>query len=104
MRPGSDGSFSAIEVADQIGFANDENGNGRICTSIQTTGIRIATENRLSSCVVDASSASAPLTAMASMTAATSAIASCAKAPFAMTSGGIAASNMVRREEATDKM
>lgn len=104
MRPGSDGSFNAIDVADQIGFTNEANGNGRICTNIQTAGTRIVTENRFSSCPVDVSSASAPLTAAASITAATSASACCAKPPFAMIRDGIAANNMVRRDEATDNM
>src|SRR5437879_2837835 len=104
MRPGSDGSFSAIEVIDQIGFASGENGSGKVCSTIQTSGSRIASENRFSNCAVDASSVSAPFAAVASMMATTIATACCAKAPLAIARIGVAASNMVRREEAIDKM
>ncbi len=104
MRPGSDGSFSAIEVVDQTGFASGEKGSGKVCSTIQTSGSRIAGENRFSNCAVDASSVSAPFAAVASMMAATIATACCAKAPLAIAKIGVAASNMVRREEAIDKM
>jgi hypothetical protein len=104
MRPGSDGSFSAIEVVDQTGFASGERGSGKVCSTIQTRGSRIASENRLSNCAVDASSVSAPFAAVTSMMATTIATACCAKAPLAIVKIGVAASNMVRREDAIDKM
>ena len=104
MRPGSDGSFSATDAADQTGFASGEEGSGKVCSTIQTSGSRIASENRFSNCTVDASSVSAPFAAVASMMAATIATACWAKAPLAIAKIGVAASNMVRREEAIDKM
>ena len=45
MRTGIDGSFSALEAVDQIGFASDENGSGMICRIIQNMGDKIANEN-----------------------------------------------------------
>lgn len=97
MRPGSDGWFNAIEVADHIGFASEKVGAGKICNAIQTTGSRNAGKNRFSNCAAKASSVFGPVAAMAAITAATSASTCCAKEPLTIAKIGVAASNAIRR-------
>ena len=95
--PGSDASLRAIAVVDQIGFARDENGSGMVCSIIQKTGKRIASENRFRSGAIDEIWASGPITAIARVMAAARATACCARAPLAIARIGVAASNIVRR-------
>ena len=51
MRPESEGAFSAVAALDQIGFAREETGEGKICTTIQMIGKRMASANRFEVCL-----------------------------------------------------
>src|SRR4051794_39573796 len=98
MRPGSDGWFNAIEVADQIGFASED--IGKICKVIQTTGSKNMRRNCFSNGAADAICVSGPLVTMAIIVAVASEITCCAKEPPVMAKIGAAAINAIKSRDA----
>ena len=103
MRTGIDGSFSALEAVDQIGFARDENGSGMICRIIQKIGKRIANENCASSPIAGLISLCGAIAATANMTAAAIDIACPATTSLVIAKTGVAASSRIKRRWANDK-
>lgn len=103
MRAQSAGSFSAIDAVDQIGLVRPEIGSGTTCSSIQTAGSSIATENRRISLIAGATSPFAPATAEIRMTAAATAKTPSKRASPVIANIGVAASRMISRRKAIDK-